>query len=92
MRLFLGLTFGILLTASAHASCVCHCVDGEMQPLCESSIDLPPICAPTVCGLVPPAAAPIQAPVLPPLGTSGCSQRQVMNPATHRYEWRTICN
>ncbi len=92
MRLFLGLIFGILLTASAHASCVCRCVDGEVQPLCESSIDLPPICAATVCPLAPPAVAPIQAPVLPPLGTSRCSRRQVVNPATSHYEWRTICN
>jgi hypothetical protein len=31
---------------SARATCVCRCVDGEMQPLCSSAIDLPPICPP----------------------------------------------
>jgi hypothetical protein len=92
MRLLLGFVFSVLLMASADASCVCRCVDGEVQPLCDSSIDLQPICAPTVCALAPPAIAPIQPSVLPPLGTSRCSRRQVMNPATSRYEWRTICN
>jgi hypothetical protein len=27
----------------ADAECVCQCVDGKMQPLCQSSIDLPPV-------------------------------------------------
>jgi hypothetical protein len=80
------------LTAAAHASCVCRCVDGEVQPLCSSSTDLPPICAATICAVVPPSIAPIQPPVIPPLGTSDCSPRQVQNPATNRYEWRSICD
>ena len=92
MRLILGLVFTSLLIANADASCVCRCVDGEVQPLCDSSIDLPPLCAPAVCGLVPPSITPIQTPMVPPIGTSGCSQRQVLNPATSRYEWRSICN
>ena len=91
MRFLYGIAFTILLMANADASCVCRCVDGEVQPLCSSSIDLPPICAPTICTIVPPSIAPIQ-PSLPPLGTSSCSQHQVLNPATNRYEWRSICN
>ena len=92
MRLFLGLAFTVLLVGHADASCVCRCVDGEVQPLCSSSADLPPICAPTICGIVPPSVAPIQAPVLPPIGTSSCSSRQVLNPATNHYERRPVCN
>ncbi len=86
-RLISAIAFGVLLTASAKASCVCRCVDGEMQPLCSSSIDLPPICP-----LTPLSIAPIPPLQLPPLGTSQCEQRQVLNPATRRYEWRSICN
>jgi hypothetical protein len=92
MRLLLGCVFSLLLLANADASCVCRCVDGEVQPLCDSSIDLPPICAPAVCAITRPSIAPIRPPVLPPVGTSSCSQRQVLNPATNRYEWRSICN
>ena len=92
MRIFLSLAFTVLVAGNADASCVCRCVDGEVQPLCSSSIDLPPICAPTICGIVPPSIAPIQAPGIPPLGTSSCSPRRVLNPATNQYEWRSICN
>jgi len=28
---------------------------------------------------------------LPPVATKECYQAQVLNPATGRYEWRTIC-
>lgn len=30
----------------ARASCTCQCVNGHMQPLCDNSIDLPPIMPP----------------------------------------------
>jgi hypothetical protein len=92
MRFFCAFAFTIVLMANADASCVCRCVDGEVQPLCDSSIDLPPICTPTICSIVPPSIAPIQPSGIPPLGTSSCTSRQVLNPATNRYEWRSICN
>jgi len=92
MRIFLSLAFTVLVAGNADASCVCRCVDGEVQPLCSSSIDLPPICGVTICGIVPPSIAPIQAPVLTPVGTSSCSSRQVLDPVTGHYEWRQVCN
>ena len=92
MRLLLAAGFALLLTAEARASCVCRCVDGEMQPLCDSAIDLPPICPMTACAVVPPSVKPIQPLGIPPLGTSQCSQRQVLNPATRQYEWRSVCD
>lgn len=89
----LGAVLAAMLTsgAPAHATCVCRCVDGQMQPLCSNSIDIPPVCMPTVCGIVPPSIAPITPPSIPPLGASSCSQRQVQNPATGRYEWQRVC-
>jgi len=92
MRLLLAAAFVLSLTAESEASCVCRCVDGQMQPLCESSIDVPPICPVMVCALVPPSVRPIQSPVVPPVGTSQCSQRQVLNPSTRQYEWRSVCD
>ena len=76
---------------SANAACVCRCVNGIMQPLYSSSIDLRPICPPRVCPITPPRITPIQPPTIPPLGTSSCRQAQVLNPATGWYEWRTVC-
>lgn len=75
----------------AEANCVCRCVNGEMVPLCSSSIDLPPICPPTVCSIVPPRVEPIMAPKVPPLGTTACRPAQVLNPRTGQYEWKEIC-
>jgi hypothetical protein len=92
MRLLLAAAFVLLLAAESEASCVCRCVDGEMQPLCESSIDVPPVCPVTICALVPPSVTPMQPLGIPPLGTSQCSQRQVLNPTTRRYEWRSVCD
>ena len=88
--------FAVALTLSlasqlASAACVCRCVGGEVKALCQSSIDLPPICAPQVCPIVPPAVAPIPAPRVPPIGTSSCKEVQVLNPVTNRYEWRSVC-
>lgn len=83
----------LLVSASTEAlgACVCRCVDGEMTPLCGNSMEIPPICPPTICQIVPPSIQPIAPPIIPPLGTKSCSQEQVYNPATQRYEWKMIC-
>jgi len=92
VRWFLVATLAFWLTGEAGAACVCRCVDGEMQPLCSSSVDLPPVCAAVVCPLVPPSVTPVERPMVPPVGTSQCSQREVLDPATNRYAWRSICD
>lgn len=94
MRLILAVAMVALLAAltPARASCVCRCVDGEVEPICSSSIDIPPICAPSICPIAPPSIAPIRPPVLAPLGTTECRQAQVLNPSTRRYEWRRVCD
>ena len=81
----------LFMNNNAYAACVCRCVGGEMKPICESSLDLPPICPPSICPIAPPSIAPLQPPTLPPLGTRNCNQQQVFNPLTGRYEWKTIC-
>jgi hypothetical protein len=85
------LIFSFAQIDDASAACVCRCVNGSMQPLCSSSMDLPPICPPTTCGITPPSIAPIQQPKLPPLGTTNCYPAQVQNPRTGQYEWRQVC-
>jgi hypothetical protein len=86
-----ALAIALSLCDAAEASCVCRCVNGQMVPLCSSAIEVPPICPPTVCGIVPPSVRPVPTPMVPPIGTTSCAPQQVMNPFTHQYEWRTVC-
>jgi hypothetical protein len=76
--------------SSAEAACVCRCVDGEMQPICNSAMDLPPICPPTICPIAPPSIAPIIPPSVPPLGTSDCRMAQVCN-MFGNCRWQRVC-
>ena len=53
VRLFAACAI-LALTVPANADCTCQCVNGQMQPLCSSAIDLPPICPPTICPITAP--------------------------------------
>jgi hypothetical protein len=76
---------------AASAACSCACVNGQVRPICQNAYDPPPVCAPQVCQIVPPSVAPIQTPMVPPVGTSNCQQVQVFNQYTGQYQWRTLC-
>jgi hypothetical protein len=89
-RLLVFIVGMMLASTSAYAGCACQCVNGEMQPLCDSAIDLPPICPPTICGIAPPSIPPIAAPILPPLGTSYCRQAQVCD-TWGNCRWQQVC-
>jgi hypothetical protein len=91
-RIFLWLSIGaaVLLSTRAEASCTCQCVDGEMQPLCSSSIDIPPICPPRICPIAGPSIAPINPPTIPPLGTSSCRQARICDPYGN-CRWQQVC-
>ena len=90
MRVAIALLF-VSITSEVRANCICRCVNGNMQAICSSSIDIQPICPPTICQIVPPSIAPIQSPTIPPIGTTNCAPQQVLNPYTHVYEWKSIC-
>jgi hypothetical protein len=90
-KIFLISLFSFILTESLYSSCRCACVNGQVQAICTSSIDLKPICSPRICPIQTPSIRPIQTPVLPPIGTSNCRKEQVYNDNTYRYEWKTVC-
>jgi hypothetical protein len=90
MRLLIFIFLLILAAPQSKAACTCQCVNGQMRPLCSSPFEIPPICPPTMCGIVPPMVQPIQPPTLPPLGTQSCRMVQVQNP-WGGFEWRQIC-
>ena len=97
MRYFLTaliITFGIaahIAFSPAKAACVCSCVNGNNIPICESSLDIEPICPPKICPIVPPSIRPIETPSIPPIGTTHCRNEQVYNQYTMRYEWKRVC-
>lgn len=87
------LLFAALFVASAaaDASCACRCVDGQVRPICTSSMEIPPICPMAICPAPSLSMQPLPSLSMPPLGTQNCRQVQVLNPLTQRQEWRTVC-
>jgi hypothetical protein len=86
----LVVVFVAALASAAAAECTCECVSGRMQPLCDSSIDLAPICPLQICPLVAPALPPLSAPTLPPLGTSSCQPARVCD-TFGNCRWQQVC-
>lgn len=76
----------------AYADCVCSCINGNVEAICQSSIDIQPICASRICPIMSPSLTPINLPRVPPIGTSSCHMAQVYDNATGNYVWRQICN
>ncbi len=91
-KLILGSFLWLGASQIATAACICQCVNGHVEAICQSAIDLKPICSPTLCPLVPPSLKPIESPTVPPIGTSQCHNQQVWNPSLGRYEWVRLCN
>lgn len=75
----------LILSTTAHAGCTCQCVNGQMQPACTGSFDIPPICSLRTCPFGPSLAPP-------PIGSkSSCSQVQSCDVYGH-CEWKYVCH
>ena len=90
MAALLFLFGSMIVSRESKASCVCACVDGEMRALCTSTLDLEPFCM-GICPLTNPSIKPLDSLELPPLGTTNCTNRQVYNSWTKKYEWERVC-
>jgi hypothetical protein len=82
---------GTFATPSARADCVCRCMNGTMRALCQSTMEVPPVCGAAICPVVPPSVPPVESATLPPLGTSRCRNVQVLAPESGNYEWKRVC-
>jgi hypothetical protein len=89
--------FGSIRTAllliggsAAEAACTCQCVDGQIQPVCDSGINRPMVCPPTVCRPPEPSVAPVIPPNVQSLGGSECKQAQVCD-ASGKCTWEQVC-
>lgn len=76
---------------TVYAECVCSCVNGKVEAICQSSVDVQPVCPPRICPITPPAVSPINPPTMPPVGMSSCNMKQVYNNNTRNYEWQQVC-
>ena len=81
-----------LAPTHSQAACVCRCVDGEVQPLCQNGFELRPYCTDLMlCPLVPPSLPPLDPPGALPLGTIECRQAYVCDVYGRHCRWRRIC-
>ncbi len=85
------IALALLASTSAYAQCTCRCVNGSVQQLCRAALDMPVICAPQICPMVPPSIQPIQPIRTPPIGTTSCRMMQVYQAHLGRYEWLQVC-
>ena len=83
--------FSLNFSSNSFAYCSCECVNGQVQALCSSSLDIKPICAPRICPIVNPSIKPFDPIKIPPIGTQTCTNMQVYNQYTYTYEWEEIC-
>jgi len=91
---YLAATFLVIwiTPTAAVADCVCECVNGTVQALCESTTDRRPYCAYQGCPTPNYSTPPVGSQRTLPLGTTSCQPVQVYNQQTMRYEWVEVCN
>ena len=80
------MTFG----ETANAGCTCECVNGRMQPLCENSLDMPPICPPTICPIMAPSLPRFQRPWYHRSVHQECQPAQSCD-TFENCRWETVC-
>jgi hypothetical protein len=91
-----ALALATLIVASlpnvASAECRCSCVNGEIEAVCTSASELPPVCAPRACNARPVRASLIaQKRQIGTIPKSECRETEVLNPRTGSYVVKQIC-
>lgn len=95
MRKGLLVSIAFLTFASGRANAACEwtwdCSTGTCRqiPLCDSTLDLPPLRPPEIAPIPSPSIKPLHRPVLPPLGTRSCDEKYLCNGFSCR--WQTVC-
>jgi len=91
--LFVAVSLMIAAAPSAEAACSCACVNGHAENICQSSIDIKQTCVNICPASIPNYGVPHNNyTVVPPPGARRCTNEQVLNPATHMYETKTLCH
>ncbi|HJT98367.1 MAG TPA: hypothetical protein VJ696_08630 [Rhodanobacteraceae bacterium] len=80
------------LSFDASGACRCSCVQGQIEAVCSSASELPPVCAPRACTVRPLRASLIAdktAATNPEKGQ--CRETLVLNPQTGAYITKHVC-
>jgi hypothetical protein len=86
LQLLTIVALALAFSPAGYADCYCEYINGVMQPMCGSSLDLRPTCATTT--YVPAYTA---RPVLPPLRAESCRPAMICN--GHGFcRWRWVCD
>jgi hypothetical protein len=85
----------VLLPDSTEAGCrwewLCDASGNCAQaPICDSTLDIPPVRPPQIKPIVPPSIKPIAPPTIPPIGTRNCDQVRRCD-AYGNCVWDTVC-
>jgi hypothetical protein len=84
------MALGPAFSPASHADCYCEYINGVVQPMCGSSLDIRPTCGATSYLPERPAAYTAR-PLLPPLRTESCRPAMVCN--RHGLcRWRWVCD
>ncbi len=93
---YILLTLFLLLSVTSTASARCtwewDCTTGTCKqvPVCDSTLDLPPIKPLELPPLVLPPVKPLDPLVIPPIGTGRCGTEYLCN-ATGQCRWESVC-
>ena len=79
------------LSTQASAACKCSCVNAQIEAVCTSQTDLPPVCAPRTCTAKPLHAALVNESSVASSSTKQCHETQMLNPQTGAYVSKQVC-
>lgn len=91
----LALAIALLSSTQSEAGCrwewICDASgDCKQAPICDSTLDIPPVRPPQIKPIVPPSIEPIAPPTVPPIGTRECDQVRRCD-ARGKCVWDTVC-
>jgi hypothetical protein len=79
-------------STAAWADCRCSCVKGQIEPVCSSESDLPPVCAPRACSAKPMRTSLIDDKSFVATKTAKrCREVTVPNERTGAYVTKQVC-
>jgi hypothetical protein len=80
-------------STTATAACRCTCVNGQIEAVCRSTTDLPPVCAPRACKAKSDQGSLFadQASAIGGGAKRQCRETLVRNPQTGAYVTKQVC-
>lgn len=83
----------LVASASTHVSadCRCSCVNGQIEAVCKSPSELPPVCAPKACTVKQPKPMLVSQTNVATNRPKECRETFKLNEATGAYIAQQVC-